>query len=82
MAYNGLKFKHGDDEYTVIVKGDTEADGKITAADARRILRISARLESPDEVTSAAADVDLNGKISAAEARAILRYAARLTSSI
>lgn len=82
LVYNGMKFKHGDDEYTVIVKGDTEADGKITAADARRILRISARLESPDEVTSAAADIDSNGKISAAEARAVLRYAARLSKSL
>lgn len=82
LVYNGMKFKHGDDEYTVIVKGDTEADGKITAADARRILRISARLESPDEVTSAAADIDSNSKISAAEARAVLRYAARLSKSL
>ena len=82
LVYNGMKFKHGDDEYTVIVKGDTEADGKITAADARKILRISARLESPDDLTRVAADIDSNDKITAAEARAVLRFAARLSNSI
>lgn len=82
LVYNGMKFKYGDDEYTVIVKGDTEADGKITAADARKILRISARLESPDDLTRVAADIDSNDKITAAEARAVLRFAARLSNSI
>ncbi len=82
LAYNGMKFKHGENEYTVIVKGDTEADGKITAKDARKILRISARLESPDEVTRSAADIDSNTKVTAAEARAVLRYAAKLSKSI
>ena len=82
LVYNGMKFKYGDDEYTVIVMGDTEADGKITAADARKILRISARLESPDDLTRAAADIDSNDKITAAEARAVLRFAARLSNSI
>ena len=82
LVYNGMKFTHGDDEYTVIVKGDTEADGKITAADARKILRISARLESPDDLTRTAADIDSNDKITAAEARAVLRFAARLSNSI
>ena len=82
LVYNGMEFKYGDDEYTVIVKGDTEADGKITAADARKILRISARLESPDDLTRVAADIDSNDKITAAEARAVLRFAARLSNSI
>ena len=82
LAYNGMKFKHGENEYTVIIKGDTEADGKITAKDARKILRISARLESPDEVTRSAADIDSNSKVTAAEARAVLRYAAKLSKSI
>lgn len=82
LVYNGMKFTHGDDEYTVIVMGDTDADGKISAADARIILRISARLDSPDEITRTASDIDSNGKITPAEARAVLRFASRLSNSI
>lgn len=80
LVYNGMKFKYNGTEYTVIIKGDTKADGKITAADARTILRISAKLDTPDEITSAAADINSDGKISSSEARDALRFSAKLTS--
>ncbi|MDY3937225.1 MAG: VWA domain-containing protein [Oscillospiraceae bacterium] len=82
VVVNGLKFKFGVNEYTVIVIGDTSPDGKITAKDARTVLRIAARLDSPDPVTKEAADIDSDGKISSREARSILRFAARLQNKI
>lgn len=53
-----------------VLKGDADGDGKITAADARLILRASVGLE---EVSLDAGDVDGDGKITAADARQVLR---------
>lgn len=61
--------------------GDVNADGKITAADARIILRISAKLENKDTYNAAqqkAADFNNDGQINAADARYTLRKSARL----
>ena len=79
---NGFKFKFGNYEYTFIIKGDVNADGKISAADARTILRIAAKLENPDEVTKESADINSDGKITSSEARNVLRFAAKLQSKI
>ncbi len=81
-AFNGMKFIFNGNEYTFIIKGDVNADGKISAADARGILRIAARLENPDEVTKDAADIDSDGNITSKEARNVLRFAARLQNKI
>lgn len=61
--------------------GDVDNDGKVTAADARLALRVSARLETLDEESFNAADVNGNGVVNAKDARSILRYAAKLTNS-
>ena len=58
--------------------GDVNNDGKITAADARLALRISAKIDTPTEYQAKAADWDGNGKITAMDARSILRKAAKL----
>lgn len=59
--------------------GDVNNDGKITAADARLALRISAKLETVrNDGQFLAADTDKNKKITAADARKILRVAAKL----
>ena len=79
---NGLKFSFGNTEYSIILKGDVNADGKITAKDARSILRIAARLEQPDDVTKEAADVDSDGKVTSKEARSVLRFTAKLQKKI
>ena len=81
-VFNGMKFTFNGDEYTFILKCDTSPDGKITAKDARSILRIAARLDSPDDVTKEAADVDSDGKVTSKEARNILRFAAKLQNKI
>lgn len=61
--------------------GDVDNDGKVTAADARLALRVSARLETLDAQSFDAADVNGNGVVNAKDSRSILRYAAKLTNS-
>ena len=58
--------------------GDVDGNGKITAADARLALRISAKLEKATEYQTRIADMDKNNKITAADARKILRISAKL----
>ena len=79
---NGLKFSLGNTEYSIILKGDANADGKITASDARTILRIAAKLENPDDVTKESADINSDGKVTSSEARSVLRFAAKLDGKL
>ena len=58
--------------------GDVNFDGRITAADARLALRISAKLDIPTEIEALAADANKDGVIHAADARKILRVSAKL----
>ena len=62
------------------VSGDVNGDGKITAADARIVLRISAKLDSMENynLPLEAFDVTGDGKLTAADARKILRISAKL----
>ena len=81
-VYNGMKFTFNGEEFTFILKGDTSPDGKITAKDARAMLRIAAKLDNPDEITREAADVDSDGKVTSKEARSVLRFTAKLQKKI
>ncbi len=65
-------------EIPVYEQGDVNFDGKITAADARLALRMSAKLEYADELTVLVADITQDGKVTAADARLILRKSAKL----
>lgn len=59
--------------------GDANNDSKISAADARTVLRISAKLEkTPDEWIYL--DINADKKLSAADARILLRISAKLDS--
>ncbi len=59
--------------------GDANGDNKISASDARTVLRISAKLEqSPDEWSHL--DINTDKKLSAADARILLRISAKLDS--
>ena len=62
------------------ILGDANGDGKVTAADARIVLRTSARLENLDGNLFLAADVNKDSKITAADARKILRVSAKIES--
>ncbi len=61
--------------------GDVDADLKVTASDARTVLRFSSNLESSDTYQKFVADVDGNGNVTAEDSRLILRYASNLESS-
>ena len=60
------------------VKGDINNDKKVTAADARGILRVAAGLQKLFGQAKKNADVNNDGKITAADARDALRDAANL----
>jgi len=65
----------GEAEYAL---GDLNKDNKITAAEARKILRASSRLEQLTDEEKILADFDQDGKITARDARKVLRVSARL----
>ncbi|MBQ7960960.1 MAG: leucine-rich repeat protein [Clostridia bacterium] len=69
-----------EDEAPDIIAGDANGDGKITAADARIALRISAKVDSLEKynLTAEVLDVTGDGKLTAADARKILRIAAKI----
>ncbi len=58
--------------------GDINNDGKISASDARLVLRAAAKLENFNTEQTAAADVNGDNKITASDARKILRVSAKL----
>lgn len=64
--------------YTSFVKGDVNNDGKVTASDARSILRVSAKLETLAGQAKNNADVNGDGDIDAADSRIALRISANL----
>ena len=61
-----------------IFLGDVNGDGRITAYDARLVLRYSAKMESFTEKQKVFADINSDGKITASDARIVLRIAAKL----
>ena len=64
------------EENLPFLKGDVDGDGKVTAADARKALRASAKLEELTEEERAVADINGDGKVTAADAREILKESA------
>lgn len=64
--------------YYVSVTGDIDSDGKVTAADARLVLRGAANLEQLNGAFFVAADVNQDGKVTASDARKTLRVAANI----
>lgn len=61
-----------------IMLGDVDGDGKVTASDARLVLRAAVGLEILTGDALKAADINKDGKITAADARLILRKAVGL----
>ena len=64
--------------YISFADGDVNGDGKVTAADARTILRAASKLENLSEEQKKTADVNNDGKITAADAREVLRKSSGL----
>lgn len=59
--------------------GDINNDNKISAVDARTVLRYSAKLASLTPEQLKLADVNFDGNVTAVDARTILRVSAKLT---
>lgn len=64
------------------VYGDIDGNGKVNSADARKLLRVAAKLDKLDKTTDewggVFGDFNNDGKVTAADARIILRVAAKL----
>jgi hypothetical protein len=62
--------------------GDVSGDGKVSATDARQVLRVAAMLDefTPDKLILA--DTNEDGKITSSDARMVLRMAAMLEELI
>ncbi|MBR3868116.1 MAG: leucine-rich repeat protein [Clostridia bacterium] len=73
-----IKAESADITYTVIIMGDVNRDGRITASDARSVLRVASRLDKSDDMFNLIADCDGKTKITAADARIVLRVASKL----
>ncbi|MBR5498230.1 MAG: hypothetical protein IKV76_09655 [Clostridia bacterium] len=76
-----LHYFESFDIFRIVLVGDINCDGKITASDARIALRMSAGLytgsESPDKY--GASDTNYSGTLEASDAREILRKAAQIS---
>lgn len=64
----------------IIYYGDADGDGKLTAADARTILRIAVKLETYDAAEVFRYNVDNDLEITASDARSVLRMSVNLES--
>lgn len=62
--------------------GDVDSNGKITASDARVILRAAAKIQSLDVSQTLIADINGDNKITASDARKVLRMSAKLEDLI
>lgn len=58
--------------------GDYNGDGKVTAVDARDVLRVSAKIDNADSSKMFITDINADGKLTSADARRILRVSAKL----
>ena len=58
--------------------GDVNNDNKVSAADARLVLRAAAKIDVLDETDADFADVDRDGSVTTADARRILRASAMM----
>lgn len=71
----GDTFVAGGIEYTVVVYGDVNKDGKITTKDALEIQKIAVgNAENIDVLQMEAADVNNNGKVTTKDALAVQKY--------
>lgn len=60
--------------------GDINGDGRLQAADARLVLRFSARLERLSDAAQSRSDVNYDGRVNSADARLLLKAASRSVS--
>ena len=59
----GMKLKVGSQEYTIIVKGDMNGDGRMSITDFVQIQLCSVNLQKPTEIQEMAMDINGDGKV-------------------
>ena len=69
---------HETETRFIALVGDSNGDGKLTAADARIALRAAVRLEPITDALLETSDINRDGAITASDARSILRAAVKL----
>jgi len=74
----GAKMTINGKEYTAVVLGDTNGDGKVNSTDALDILKHSAGLSELTDINLKAADINGNGKVNSSVALEILKHSAGL----
>lgn len=82
LVCTGDTFVADGQEYTVIVYGDVNKDGKINSKDAVLAEKYSAELETLDAVQLEAADVINDGTINSKDAKRIRQYSAELVTPV
>ena len=76
LAPTNVKDPTEESMLTVLLPGDADGDERITAMDARTVLRCCVNMEAlPSDRARLAADIDFDGKITAQDSRWILRTA-------
>ena len=79
----GDKFTTTDGtEYTIIVYGDVDGDGKVTVLDALQVEKNNVNMTTLDAVQKEAADVKNDGNVNPLDSLAIKKYDVRLTDSV
>lgn len=63
------------------IRGDINMDGRVSASDARLVLRVGASLDTATQEQKLIADMNDDGRITAADARTVLRISAKLEDS-
>ena len=71
-----------EDTYTIIVKGDTSGDGKVTSTDVVLLMRSIVGIEELSAPAAAAADVNKDSKHSSTDAVLMRRYIVGLEESL
>ncbi|MDO4544191.1 MAG: leucine-rich repeat protein [Clostridia bacterium] len=71
-----------DAQYTAIVMGDVNCDGRVDSPDASSILRAVVKLENLENMQELAANTNFAASYGAADASAILRYVVKLQTSV
>ncbi len=64
-----------------VLKGDFDMNGRITAMDARSILRVGAKIDECTEEQAIIADMNNDSRITAMDARTVLRISAKIETS-
>ena len=81
LVSTGDTFVADGTEYTIVIYGDVNKDGKVNSSDALLVQEYSAEMTSLDAIQMEAADVVNDGKVNSNDARRIKEFAAELEAS-